>query len=46
MLHKGIARIGKPLKDISASIENAYKLEIYSMEKNFAPWRPSPERRP
>ena len=26
MLHKGIARIGKPLKDISASIENVGKL--------------------
>lgn len=36
MLHKGIARIGKPLKDISASIENVGKLEIYSMEKNLS----------
>lgn len=36
MLHKGIARIGKPLKDISASIENVGKLEIYSLEKNLS----------
>ena len=36
MLHKGIARIGKPLKDISTSIENVGKLEIYSLEKNLS----------
>jgi biopolymer transport protein ExbB len=36
MLGKGIARIGKPLKDISASIENVGKLEIYSLEKNLS----------
>ena len=36
MLHKGIARIGKPLKDISTSIENVGKLEIYSMERNLS----------
>lgn len=36
MLEKGIARIGKPIKDISASIENTAKLEIYKMEKNLS----------
>lgn len=36
MLEKGIARIGKPLKDISVSIENIGKLEIYSLEKNLS----------
>lgn len=35
MLGKGIARIGKPLKDISTSIENIGKLEIYNLEKNM-----------
>lgn len=36
MLEKGIARIGKPIKDISASIENTAKLEVYKMEKNLS----------
>jgi len=36
MLHKGIGRIGKPLKDISASIENVGKLEIYRLENNLS----------
>lgn len=35
MIGKGIARIGKPLKDISTSIENIGKLEIYALEKNL-----------
>ncbi|MBI1266330.1 MAG: MotA/TolQ/ExbB proton channel family protein [Cryomorphaceae bacterium] len=35
MLEKGISRIGKPLKDISVSIENVGKLEIYNLEKNL-----------
>jgi biopolymer transport protein ExbB len=35
MLEKGIARIGKPLKDIATSIENVGKLEIYKLEKNI-----------
>ncbi|NQX92005.1 MAG: MotA/TolQ/ExbB proton channel family protein [Flavobacteriales bacterium] len=35
MLGKGISKIGKPLKDISTSIENIGKLEIYSLEKNL-----------
>ena len=35
MMEKGIARIGKPLKDIATSIENVGKLEIYKLEKNI-----------
>jgi len=33
MLDKGLSRIGKPLNDITAAIENVGKLEIYSLEK-------------
>lgn len=36
MLFKGIQRIGKPMKDINASIENVAKLEIYKLEKNLS----------
>ena len=36
MLAKGISRIGKDLKDISVSIENIGKLEIYNLEKNLS----------
>jgi len=36
MIEKGISRIGKPLNDISAAIENTGKLEVYSMESNLA----------
>jgi len=36
MLDKGIARIGKPMDDISASIENVGKLEVYKLEKGLA----------
>lgn len=35
MIEKGISRIGKPLKDISAAIENTGKLEINNLEKNL-----------
>jgi len=35
MLDKGLSRIGKPLNDIIAAIENVGKLEIYSLEKNL-----------
>jgi biopolymer transport protein ExbB len=34
LIEKGISRIGKPLEDINAAIENAGKLEIYKLEKN------------
>lgn len=33
MLEKGIARLGKPLESISASIENAGKLEVLRLEQ-------------
>ena len=36
MLNKGIDRIDKPMTDISASIENQGKLEIYQLENNLA----------
>lgn len=36
MLNKGIKRIGKPLADISAAIENDGRLEVYQLEKNLA----------
>jgi biopolymer transport protein ExbB len=35
MIEKGIQRIGRPLSDISAAIENVGKLEIYKLEKGF-----------
>lgn len=35
MIDKGLTRIGKSLRDISASVENVGKLEIYSLEKNL-----------
>ena len=36
MLDKGLSRIGKPLKDIEVSIENAGKLEVYQLEKGLS----------
>jgi len=36
MIHKGISRIGKPLNDINAAIENVGKLEVSRLEKNIA----------
>lgn len=36
MLDKGISRIGRPLKDIEVSIENAGKLEVYQLEKGLS----------
>ena len=36
MVDKGISRIGKPMADISASIENVGKLEISKLENNLA----------
>jgi biopolymer transport protein ExbB len=35
MILKGIKRIGKPLSDISASVENQGKLEIQQLERNM-----------
>lgn len=35
MVEKGLARIGKPLNDIDAAIENVGNLEIFKLEKNL-----------
>lgn len=35
MIEKGISRIGRPLNDINAAIENVGKLEIYKLEKGL-----------
>lgn len=36
MIEKGIHRIGSPLKNIEASIENVGKIEVYKLEKNLS----------
>lgn len=36
MIGKGVSKIGKPLKEISASIENVGKLEVSKMEKGLS----------
>ncbi|MFL5729817.1 MAG: MotA/TolQ/ExbB proton channel family protein, partial [Cytophagaceae bacterium] len=36
MMDKGISRLGRPLKEIEASIEAVGKLEIYKLEKNIS----------
>ena len=36
LILKGVSRIGRPLADINSSIENAGKLEVYSLEKNVS----------
>lgn len=36
MVEKGLLRIGKPLRDIDAAIENVGNLEIYKLEKNLS----------
>lgn len=36
MIEKGLSRIGKPLSDINAAIENVGKLEVAKLEKNIA----------
>ena len=36
MIGKGLSRIGKPLNDINAAIENVGKLEVSKLEKNVA----------
>jgi biopolymer transport protein ExbB len=35
MIHKGISRIGRPLNDVSAAIENVGRLEIYKLEEGL-----------
>ena len=36
MVEKGLQRIGKPLRDIDAAIENVGNLEIFRLEKNLS----------
>ncbi len=36
MINKGVRRIGKPLGDISAAIENVGKLEVYKLEESLS----------
>lgn len=36
MVEKGLLRIGKPLRDIDASIENVGNLEVFKLEKNLS----------
>lgn len=36
MIEKGLLRIGRPLNDINAAIENVGKLEVSRLEKNIA----------
>ncbi len=36
VVEKGLMRIGKPLKDISAAIENVGNLEVFKLEKNLS----------
>lgn len=36
MVEKGLSRIGKPLKDIDAAIENVGNLEVFKLEKNLS----------
>ena len=36
MIEKGLMRIGKPLKEINASIENVGNLELYKLEKKLS----------
>lgn len=36
MIEKGVNRIGKPLVDIAAAIENTGKLELFKLEKSLA----------
>lgn len=36
MIDKGISRIGKPIKDINAAVENVGTLEIYKLEKGLS----------
>ncbi len=35
ILEKGLSRIGSPIRDVEAAIENTARVEIYQMEKNL-----------
>ena len=36
LIAKGLSRIGRPLEDISKTVENAGRLEVYKLEKNVS----------
>lgn len=36
MIEKGLLRIGKPVRDINAAIENVGNLEVFKLEKNLS----------
>ncbi|GIV35753.1 MAG: biopolymer transporter ExbB [Cyclobacteriaceae bacterium] len=36
MIEKGVSRIGSPLKNIEASIENVGRIEVFRLEKNLS----------
>jgi biopolymer transport protein ExbB len=36
MIQKGVKRIGKPLSDISAAVENVAKLELFKLEESLS----------
>jgi biopolymer transport protein ExbB len=36
MIEKGLLRIGKPLRDIDAAVENVGNLEVFKLEKNLS----------
>jgi biopolymer transport protein ExbB len=36
MIEKGVSRIGSPLKNIEASIENVGRIEVFKLEKNLS----------
>lgn len=36
LIAKGLSRIGRPLEDISTTVENAGRLEVYKLEKNVS----------
>lgn len=34
IVHKGLSRLGSPIRDIESAIENTARVEVYKMEKN------------
>ena len=34
LVHKGLSRLGSPIRDIESAIENTARVEVYKMEKN------------
>lgn len=36
LIAKGLSRIGRPLEDISTTVENSGRLEVYKLEKNVS----------